>query len=61
MMPLVIKGYSGFSSCSGCTGSSHVPIDAGVIISFGKPEKPLSPEQPEKLRHERNNYIFRLT
>ena len=27
----------------------NVPIDANVIISFGEPEKPLNPEQPEKL------------
>ena len=52
MIPLVIKGYS---------GSSNVPIDADVIISFGKPEKPLSPEQPEKLCHERNHHIFYFT
>ena len=32
MIPLVIKGYSGFSSCWGCSGSSHVPIDASGII-----------------------------
>ena len=61
MIPLVIKGYSGFSSCGGCSGSSNVPIDASVIISFVEPKKLENPEQPEKLCHERDHHIFRLT
>ena len=54
MIPLVIKGYSGFS------GSSNVLIDAGVIISFGKPEKLENPEQPEKFLYQQESLQISL-
>ena len=33
MIPLVVIGYSGFSSCSGFLGSPNVPLSAGVNIT----------------------------
>ena len=44
MIPLVVIGCSSFSGFSGYSGSLNVPIDASVIISFGKHEKLENPE-----------------
>ena len=52
MIPIVGIGYS---------GSSNVPINASVIISCEEPEQLEKPEQPEKLCHEMDHHIFRLT
>ena len=43
MIPLVVTGCTGFS---GFSGSPNVSIDASVISSFEKREKPQYPEQP---------------
>ena len=58
MIPIEVTSYSGFSSYS---GSSNVPINTSVIISFRRPEKLESPEQPEKPCHESNHRRFHLT